>query len=174
MSEEQEQVQEEKKPDLNKAFRRKATIFIAVGFISFCLTMTAVYLANTSFSKMRDAGIPNSESARKMHKIGKALLWYSARNDWTLPNNLSILYKRQYFKEISAFDSSELPGEVKTAEDIDAGVDFIFCDEAKGTVIGDEVFPLLRENRENGLVLLISKKGLTWLKTTEEKKKSGQ
>ena len=140
-------------------FGRGLIIGGLVGAFVIFITLLALSYAYPASQKLQNAPAP-VEWAQKMEHIGVCLVYYSARNEGRLPERLSVLLKEGYIKDISTFDSSDMPGKVATEADIDAGADFIYL--LKGGSITAEQQPVLRQNIPGGRTLSISKKGLSW------------
>lgn len=133
-----------------------ALVFALVVFI----TLLALSYAYPAARSLRDAP-PPAEWSSKMERLGVCLVYYAVRHDAKLPARLSELYKDGYAKELSLFDSADTPGKVASAEDIDAGADFIYLPQG-APPLTELPQPVLKRNVPGGRTLLASKKGLSW------------
>jgi hypothetical protein len=125
----------------------------AVAFI----TLFSLSLAMPAKARLDAAGQKDSDSRKKMFRIGQYLMLYAAKHNMRLPEKLSQINGPGYLENISWFDSNELPGKVLTAADIDAGTDFIYVFDKNSPLLDDTEKTVLRENKDGGLVMTVSK-----------------
>lgn len=144
-------------------FGRGLLIGGLAGALSIFIALLALSYAYPASQKLHNAPAP-AEWAQKMEHLGVCLIYYAVRHDGKLPEKLSALYKEGYVKELSQFDSSEMPGKAASEADIDAGADFIYL--LPGGTISAEPQAALRQNLPGGRTLFIAKKGLSWDSST--------
>ena len=144
---------------------RLAILLILVGSGALLLAAVALSISRPAFSALQQ-GQKESPAAWRMYRIGLALMAYAARNDGRLPEHLSELHERQYLTDLSWFEHPEHPGTVPTREAIDAGGGFPYL-IPPGAKISTTPIPALREFREGGATMLISKRGVDWEKGTD-------
>ncbi len=143
-----------------QALRRRVLIIVSVMAGVFIILLLALQVARPALEKMSDTP-QQTESLKQMHYIGKCMIFYTVRNDSFFPPKLSDLHKSGFVINLKDFDAPELPGKVETVDDIDKFPDYIYLVPPK-TKIGDKYIPVLRENREGGITMLISKHGISW------------
>jgi hypothetical protein len=160
---------------LAAAMRRRLirmAIFLALaGGGALFLAAVALSISRPALSKMQGRQ-QESPAAWRMSRIGLALVTYAAQHDGRFPEHLSELHERQYLADLSWFEHPERPGTVPTQEAIDAGDGFPYL-IPPGTQISTVPIPALREFREGGATMLISKRGIDW-ETDEAAGSTGQ
>ncbi len=144
-----------------RRIRKKAIQMFLLFLGLLFMVALSLSLILPSTEKLKGAP-PNSDSARKMYGIGYYLIYYAIRHDEKFPQKLSELYTSGLIKEPQAFDSSELPGKVSDAADIDNGVDFKYLIAGAGRKISGEKVAVLAENREDGITMYISKQEISF------------
>jgi hypothetical protein len=144
-----------------KKIKRRSYILLFFGLGTIIATTVGMILAVPSLAKL-DAAKGLSRAQDKMSNIGKYLVLYAVRNDSRLPEKLSEIYGKAYLPSLEYFDSTDLPGKVKSKEDIDKGIDFIYIYSKENPNLTEKAIPVLRENKKDGAIMLLSRKGITW------------
>jgi hypothetical protein len=139
---------------------RLATIVVVAGCGALILATLALSIARPAFSALQGAP-PESSAAWRMQRIGLALVAHAARHDGRFPDRLSTLYDEGILPSLEWFEHPETPGAVTSREAIDGAAAFPYL-IAPGTRISTTPIPALREFRDGGVILLVSKRGVAW------------
>lgn len=128
------------------------SILLALAFTVFVLIPSIKQSART----------PLDAEKRRMTKICIALLMYAARNGGVFPEKLSQIYTNDYLGDFEYFDSPFVDSFPSSAEEIDAGKDYVYL--ANSAKIADEYIPVLKLNTEQAdFRALVSKKDIKFI-----------
>lgn len=154
------QLSEKEQAEVRKRIRKNLKTFLMFSFfglIIFIATGLVLY-----FGTSRENIEKLSPAQRKIYHIGRELIYYAAGHDEKFPSKLSELYKNEYINNLSAFESDQIPGKIKSVSDIDKGINYIYLYDSKSPKITMEAKKILRENKKDGITMLLSKGEITW------------
>jgi len=141
---------------------RLAAAAVVVAFGALILAAVALSVARPAFTALREAPA-ESPAAWRMHRIGLALIAHAARHDGHLPDRLSELHDSGVLPSLEWFEHPATPGAVATRDEIDGAAAFPYL-VPPGTSISTTPIPALREFRDGGVTVLVSKRGVAWQK----------